>query len=168
MAPSKKSLLGFVTAGLLLVGLLILLLRSRAGMSTSTETKEAISGTIRKALMQAGYSARAADYWVAIAKFESANFNSQLCTKYHNLFGMSYPTVGKNYGKVTLNDAGTPHNFSTYDTFKESVEDLLEYLAAFKYSKDPESIDELVNYMKSKNYFGSPVSTYLAGVKRYL
>lgn len=161
-------MLGFVMAGLLLVGLLILLLRSRAGMSTSTETKEAISDTIRKGLTQAGYSARAADYWVAVGKFESANFNSQLCTKYHNIFGMSYPTVGKNYGKVTLKDAGVPHDFSAYDTFKESVDDLVEYLNAFKYPKDPESVDELVTFMKSKNYFGSSLTSYIAGVKRYL
>ena len=81
---------------------------------------------------------------------------------------MSYPTVGIDYGKVTLTDGGKPHDFSTYPSISESVDDLIEYLVALKYPRDFETPDQLVSFMKAKNYFGSDAKVYLAGVKRYL
>lgn len=163
MAHSKKSLVGVGMVLLFLLGLLSLWRRSLAAPSTSV-----ISQTITDTFARAGYSPEMASYWIAIAKFETANFNSVLCVKYHNLFGMSYPTVGRDYGKVTLTDDGKPHDFSTYDNYQQSVDDLIEYLDAFGYSKDYNTIDELISYMKQKNYFGSSVSLYLQGVKQYL
>lgn len=171
MAQSKKLPNGLGMVLLFLLGLLTLFLLFRKKLSTSTapvQTDTNPVAAIISGLTAAGYSETFAKMWVAVSKFETANFSSRLCVKHNNLFGMSYPTAGKDYGKVTYDDPpGTPHDFSAYPSFKESVADLVEYLAAFKYPKDFNEVADLVSFMKSKNYFGSPLSQYVAGVQRY-
>jgi len=149
---------------LLLVGLLMLWLRSLRGATTSTTLRVAIDSTFKRY----GYSERMANYWMAIAKVESANLTSSLFTKYNNPFGMSYPTIGRDYGKVTLKDAGTSHDFSVYPSVQDAVDDLIEYLSGFGYKKDYETPDELVEYMKAKGYYSPTAAIYLKAVKVYL
>ncbi len=185
MTSSKKRDNGRSMLGLLLAGLLMLLLIFRKGKTTSGSTVTVLSddfgsgwftdetgktfniGSIPNRIINAftndGYSLKVAQWWVAISKFETANFRSNLAINYNNLFGM------KVANKRPRDQAGaSPSGFASYDSWAQSIRDQLLYLKYFNYPKDFESLQDLVAFMKSKGYFEEPLSVYLSGVKTRL
>lgn len=158
MASKKPSPVGLVILLLSLLGSVIALIAYRKKGSTST------AQMILDKIEAAGYSFDFAKYWVAVSKFETANYTSPLYRDAHNLFGMGYPTVGKDYGS-TMSKEGLK---SKYPTDNDSIDDLIEYLVAFKYPHTVKSPDELVRIMKQNGYFTADENTYLQGIKSYL
>ena len=161
MASKRKSQPGRVMLVLLSIGLLIALIVSLIKGSSSPKK---IANQIKVALERAGFSSDMVTYWIAISKFETANYTSSLFRNARNLFGMAYPTIGIDYGYIQSSEGLK----SKYETTQQSVDDLVEYLIGFNYPKTLGSINELVKFMKSKGYFTANEQTYLAGVKKYL
>ena len=156
---SKKSSIGFVMALLFSLGLLIAYLTSRKSPNTSRTKATIING-----LTNAGFSGAFARMWVAVAQHETGNFTSSLYRNANNIVGMTYPTVGKDYG-WTIGEGGM--KFSKYPDVKDAVDDLIEYLLAFGYPKDFETVADLVAFMKSKSYFSGDQSVYTKAVQSF-
>lgn len=161
MALFKKSK-SMVEYFAILAGGLVTLLLVWKIFPTATE-KQTISSRIISKLKAAGFSTRMATYWVAVSKFETADFQSRLFKEDNNLWGMKLAAIRPN----TQAGAGGS-GFAKYNSVEDSIEDIILYLKWFKYPKDFAFPDEMVGYMKMKGYFEEPYSYYLNGVKSKL
>lgn len=123
---------------------------------------------IRKVLSEGGVRSREIDFWVAVSKNETDSFQSLLCTKYFNLFGMTVPEKRDSLRNGQVYMEGDDQDFSTYADFKKSVEDLLLWIAYTDFPNDYDDPDDFVDKLKSLGYFTISASSYLAGIKRFL
>jgi len=154
---SKKLLHGVVMWVLFLAGLLILWLLFLRGKSSSAKQ------TIKNVLLSNGYTDRFVDWWVAVSNFETAAWSSPLFKTANNLFGMKQPLK-----RMSLSKGPTTSGFATFDSWSDSVKDLMLYFDEFGYPKDFSNVENLVAFMKDKGYFQEPYEEYLAGVKSRL
>jgi len=155
----KNSFRGYGMLALFLIGLLITwILCQKRKLSFSQTVSQILTQ-----LKQAGLSDREALFWVAVSRWETADFTSTLCTKYNNYFGMKWakaegvPGVDYN-GSFWANPSG----------LADSVRVQLGYMQRFGYPKDFPNVESFVSFMKSKGYFQEVESEYLAGVKTKL
>ena len=114
----QKSQAGYVILWLSVTGLLIVLIRSLTSRSISPNQ---IRSLIRSKLISAGYSPEFAWWWYGIARHETDDFKSKLFRQANNLFGMGYPTVGKDYGSIESSEGLK----SKYPSVDASIDDLV-------------------------------------------
>lgn len=119
-------------------------------------------------LAEGGIQAREIDFWVAVSKNETDSFQSQLCVKYFNVFGMTVPEKRNSLRNGSVYMEGDDQDFSTYANFKKSTEDLLIWMAYVDFPNDFDDADDFVTKLKSLGYFTISASAYLAGIKRFL
>lgn len=123
------------------------------------------------------------NYWLSIAKMETAGFTSGLYLNGNNPWGMKIPEIrkttaqGRQYGVTGRYLAASLRSnpilsnssaFASYPTLSAGVADILLYMEAMNY---PENIPDLLSFvqvMKSKGYFGSEtVDSYYQKVKAW-
>lgn len=162
---------------LLLVGLLLRWLISRASPSTSkagtfNDAESNYSDIVYRTLQNGGYP-KSAHYWVGVARHETDGYTSPLFMSARNTFGMMQPRKRPttSLGPVIASEG----SFASFDSVKSATEDLLLWL---KYNNFPDvaggdqndlnGLRTLVDAMKAKGYFTDSVDNYYNGVKRQL
>lgn len=121
-------------------------------------------------LLSRGVDSTMAKIIVAIAKHESAGFNSKLYQTSYNLFGMTYPPKRPTtaVGHIQFLDNGNVRRFCKFNSTSSSAADMVLYLKHRGYPLNIKSPEEMVRLMKSKRYFEAPEKLYLKAVKRHL
>jgi len=114
-------------------------------------------------ILQSEFSALA-NWWLAVAKFETANFTSGLYLDYGNPWGMNCvqmrPTT--QIGCTAAIYEGMSKGIYTNDT--EAGQDIVEYMRYFNYPTTFYDLAQFIAFMKSKGYFGADYQTYYNGV----
>lgn len=108
-----------------------------------------------------------AKYWNLVAKVESANFSSNLYTKYGNPWGMG--CVKK---RPTTQTGCTTEKFEgmskgIYSNDYSAGEDIVLYMDYFNYPENVESLEEFANLLKQKGYYTTSYSNYLKALKSW-
>lgn len=158
---------------MLLGGLLLLLNPFRKHLQDSSKnpnqeqpkqpiSKLDIEAFIRGMMRAAGYSDFFGSIAVAVSKFETANYESNIFKSNHNLFGMRLPRLRKTTATRALN------NYAYYENFEDSIKDYIEYLKYFKYPKTFNTVGDYVVFAKEKKYFSATVEQYLKGVEAWI
>jgi hypothetical protein len=158
---SKNGLALLVVFSLGLVVALILFLISRA-KKKNPET------WIRKTLGLAGVGVKEIDLWVAVSKTETDNYQSDLCRKYYNCFGMGVATKRDTTRSSTVFMSGDNMYFSVYSNFEKSAQDLLLWIAYNGFNINMSDPDQFVTAMKTKGYFTASTDAYLKRLKSFL
>jgi hypothetical protein len=99
-------------------------------------------------------------YWIAVSRFETGDYTSNLYLSNNNLFGMRKATTRPN---TAINS--TSNGFAIYLTKENSILDLIEYLKWFNYPSGFATLYAQVQFMKEKGYFEEPFDFYYSGVK---
>ena len=155
----RRFLVGLDTLAPFLIGLLIIwILCQRKKLSF-----QEVVNQMTLQLKAAGLSDRAAAYWVAVSRWETADFQSTLATDYNNYFGMKW---AKSEGVPAVNYHGS--SWANPPDLAGSVSVQLGYMGRFNYPRDFKSIEQLVSFMKANGYFEEPEAEYLNGVKSKL
>lgn len=123
---------------------------------------------IRTILKNNGFSPESINLWVAQSKTETDNFQSLLCNKYYNLFGMTVPERRKSLRNGEVFMQGDKLYFSTFANYVKSVKDLLLYVEYTNFPKNIRDIDAFVDKLKSKGYFTASVESYKARMLTFL
>jgi len=117
-----------------------------------------------------------ANYATAQAQFETADFTSNACTKYKNLYGMTKATVrpstqsDQNWSGEYQNNTG-----AMYSTYFDSVYDLKLWLSQHSNYKDFtyrqsgwQGFTVYCTWLKDVGYYTAPYETYQQGAGYYL
>lgn len=156
---SRNFFLGLPMALILLVGLLILSVRSLLGKSqTVTNSKYPAAATIQNELIAAGYSTRMAKTWAAVSAFETGWFSSELCTQYNSFFGISSAASIVNAGRVW--DPAENQYMAIYSSEDQSIADLIRFMQAHNYPNDFATPAAQVTFMKGQGFFSGDITTY--------
>ena len=175
MTTSEKQKKSWLIVVILFAGLLLVLrlfrkdankIKRAPGTPINSTAGQMAEMQIRSALQTSKYS-KYADWIVAIAKFETADFTSRIFKENRNAFGMTVPKIRPFLG--TSSDIyHEGQAVAKYSSTYNSTMDFLQYLDYFNYPTNLKTIEEFVSFMKSKGYFSDNLSTYLSGVKNYL
>lgn len=101
-------------------------------------------------------------YWVAVARWETGNYTSNVFKKLNNMFGMKFAQVRAKAPGTKLDILS---GYAKYPTYQDSVLDLIAYLDYFDYPKTFDRLYDQVFTMKSKDYFEDTLDHYYQGVK---
>lgn len=123
----------------------------------------------RNIIEQSEYS-KYADFVIAQARHESADFKSKVYRENNNPFGMKLPSV-----RPTLAKQGTPAPksegggfYARYDNDTEAFRDFLKWLRYTKFPTDLTTVEQYVKAMKDRKYFGATEASYLKAMKAWL
>jgi len=120
-----------------------------------------------KAIVLNSEFANYADFVVAQAKHESANFTSNVYKANNNPFGMKVPSQRK-----FLGTRGTPANdggyYARYESDSVAFEDLLLWMRARKFPTNLETVEDYAEALKARGYFGDTLYNYTNALKRWL
>ncbi len=107
---------------------------------------------------------------VAIARHESAKFNSTLFTIFKNPFGMTWPPKRKTtaIGHIIMSDHGNMRKFCKFKTTTSATTDFIYYMQARDIPFDIQTPEEFVKLLKKKRYFEASEIVYLRAIKRHL
>lgn len=157
----KKSVNGRGTSRLLPFGLLIAsgiflvtLFRGKMGILKNLNSQDQ---EILNILSINGYEGLP---WIAVSRYETGNYTSNLYDNYNNLFGMRYPLI-----RDTTSYGSTPSGFAKYYTTEDSIKDLILYMQEFNYPKRFNSFYDQISFMKDKGYYGESLDYYYSGAK---
>lgn len=152
----------------LLVGLLLFISRLKASGSPLAPGSANLTGfwaRVRpltdKWAAHYGYDPEVGKYAAAVAALESGRGSSRLAREANNLFGMMQPSTRKTTSIGTIQAAeGIFARFADWDA---SVHDYFLWCEARKMPKSA-TVDQWVGGMKSRGYFGAPLSVYLGSI----
>ena len=118
--------------------------------------------TVRDYARSQGLSNEQAKVVAAVAANETGNFNSALCKKCNNLFGMGVPKSWN--GRYSSTYVGVEQVYSCYSDWRHSVLDFIDWCNRYTkgIANDPET---QVRAMHSKNYFTGKLEDYIRNVK---
>ena len=127
---------------------------------------------ILSALSKSNVPERCYSFVVTQSMHETADFTSNVFRKLNNGFGMKQPSVRPTLSigesSIVVKSEGL-RGYATYNNLTDSVNDLLYWL---KYNKIDwtkiNSFEDYAKFLKSKGYYGDPLSVYLNGMKNAL
>lgn len=153
-AQYRKPLMFSLIAGLLcLVAYLIYLWRNQP------------EKIIRREFKRAGVAPNLIDYWVAVAKHETAGFTSRVFREGKNMFGMK-PARGET---LAIGQLPYGEGQAIFKSLTDSAKDqILYFTKRFRYPTNIKSAQELVENMAKRRYFEQDPRDYYEGVRRWL
>jgi hypothetical protein len=102
-------------------------------------------------------------YVIAQAKFETANFTSDLFKRANNAFGMRIPFVRNS------KNVGSDNGYSVYNSQGQCLSDFFLYLDAVNINDfKPSTIEGYTFFLKEKGYFDASLAGYTNGLKSYM
>jgi LPXTG-motif cell wall-anchored protein len=131
-----------------------------------------IDQQIYNAAIEQGFRPTAAKLIVAQARFESADYTSNVFKRNNNTSGVKF--IGqKNAVQGTLSPEG--NYYAKYNTIQDSLNDKIVRLYNIRMRgvtpeqlKNARSADEFANLLKQRGYYGSSEAGYAAGLKSKL
>lgn len=129
------------------------------------------AGTInRQVIAQSEYGSYA-DFVIAQAKHESANFTSKVYRENNNPFGMKVPRV-----RPFLGTQGTPAPasegkgmyYARYESDTVAFKDLLKWFRAVRFPIGLTTVEEYAKALKAEGYYGDTVANYTKALKKWL
>ena len=122
--------------------------------------KGGVDAAIQSTFRANGFDANNAKWWAAVSRFETANYTSELATKYNNFFGMTSPgQTGVNQGKAATT------NFLKYASPQDSINDAVQWALMNNMSKNYKTLASMVYDMSAHHYFTEDVNQYFLGVQ---
>lgn len=129
------------------------------------------AGTInRQVIAQSEYGSYA-DFVIAQAKHESANFTSKVYREDNNPFGMKwFPR------RNSLGTKGTPAPasegkgmfYTRYDNDTLAFKDLLKWFRINRFPIGLTTVEEYAKALKAEGYYGDTVANYTKALKKWL
>jgi flagellum-specific peptidoglycan hydrolase FlgJ len=137
-------------------------------MKSSSNQK---SGSINRQVIAQSEYGNYADFVIAQAKHESANFTSKVYRANNNPFGMKVPSK-----RGFLGSQGTPAPasegknmfYARYESDTVAFKDFLKYLRAVRFPVDLDTVEDYALALKGKGYYGDTVSNYTKALKKWL
>ncbi len=131
-----------------------------------------IDQKIYNTAIEQGFNPKAAKLIVAQARFESADYTSNVFKKNNNTSGVKY--IGqKNAVQGTLSPEG--NYYAKYNTVQDSLNDKIVRLYNIKMRgvtpeqlKNATDATEFANLLKQRGYYGSSAAEYAAGLRAKL
>lgn len=120
---------------------------------------------IRREFKKAGVAPNVIDYWVAVAKHETAGFTSRVFKDSNNMFGMKLAR------RNTLATGQLPYGEgqAIFKSVTDSAKDqILYFTKRFQYPSYFDSAESLVRFMKSKGYFEADLNDYIKAVALWM
>ena len=122
--------------------------------------KGGVDAAIQSTFRAAGYDANNAKWWTGVSRFETANYTSELATRYNNFFGMTSP----GQTRINTGKAGTT-NFLSYATPQDSINDAVAWANENNMSKNYQTLASMIYAMSNNGYFTEDPNTYFLGVQ---
>jgi len=160
---SRKVPKWLLPIGLLITLLLLLRMKSQANNQKSGDVN-------RQVIAQSEYG-NYADFVIAQAKHESANFTSKVYLANNNPFGMKVPSVRGFLGtQGTPAPAGEGKNmfYARYENDTVAFKDFLKWLRAVRFPVDLDTVEDYAKALKDKKYYGDTVANYTKALKKWL
>lgn len=129
------------------------------------------SGEINRQVIAHSEYGSYADFVIAQAKHESANFTSKVYKANNNPFGMKVPSK-RNF----LGTQGTPAPasegkgmfYARYENDTIAFKDFLKYLRAVRFPIGLTTVEEYAKALKAEGYYGDTVANYTKALKKWL
>ena len=124
------------------------------------------TSTNKNIILHSEYGAYA-DFILAQARHESADFTSKVYRDNNNPFGMKVPSKREFLGSVgtKASDGGY---YAKYESDSVAFKDYLKWLRAVRFPADVETIEDYARELRERKYYTDSLANYTRALKKWL